>query len=64
MAKQAWIYGRKAIAGFLGVSERTVARWLEGPEELNFPALRVGGRWAAHPDQLARWMAGRGLEVA
>jgi hypothetical protein len=64
MAKQAWIYGRKAIAGYLGVSERTVARWLDEPEVADFPAIKIGGRWAAHPDQMARWMAVRGLQVA
>jgi hypothetical protein len=64
MAKLAWIYGVKAIAGHVGVSERTVARWLDEPEVFDFPALRVGGRWAVHPDQLARWMERRGLVAA
>ncbi len=56
MGKDGWLYGVKAIAGFVGVSERTVARWLE-TDETDFPVSKVGGRWSAHPDDLRRWMA-------
>lgn len=64
MSKDGWLYGVKAIAGFLGVTERTVLRWmadramLSGPD--GFPVHRVGGRWFAHPEELRRWTAGRG----
>lgn len=55
--KPEWLYGVKAIAGFLGVTERTVYRLLAGGGDA-FPVHRVGGRWFAHPDDLRRWTAG------
>lgn len=54
MAKDQWIYGVKAIAGFLGVSERTMKRWLV-EDETDLPVTKIGGRWSAHPDDLRRW---------
>lgn len=55
---EGWLFGVKAIAGFLGVSERTVKRWCQG-QEPGFPSVRVGGRWGAHEDDLRKWTGRR-----
>lgn len=52
-AKEEWLRGVKAIADFLGVTDRTVRRWICGPK--GFPIHRVGGRYTAHTADLREW---------
>lgn len=53
-AKDEWLRGVKAIAEFLGVTVRTVERWLVAGRA-DFPASRIGGRWVAHTADLREW---------
>lgn len=55
MKNDGWIYGVKAIAGFLRVSVRTVNRWI-ADESSGFPVRRVGGRRFARSAELRQWM--------
>lgn len=57
--KDEWLRGVKAIADFLGVSDRTVERWI-ATDETDFPIYRCGGRWSAHTGDLRRWQRARG----
>jgi predicted site-specific integrase-resolvase len=60
MGKGKLILGVKAISGFVGVSDRTLGRWLvDGGAD--FPVYKLGGRWAADSDDLARWMKRRAV---
>jgi predicted DNA-binding transcriptional regulator AlpA len=52
--KDGWIYGVKAIAGFLGVSRSTLQRMMQAGET-DLPVFKIGGRWGAHPGDLRRW---------
>lgn len=47
------LYGVKAIADHLGVSARTVERWIS--RGLDVPIMMVGGRYVAYPEDLAQW---------
>lgn len=51
-----WLRGVKAIADFLGVSDRTVRRWI-ATAAAGFPVHRIGGRYAAHTAELRTWTA-------
>ncbi len=54
MKHDVWVYGVKALAGLLGMSERTLHRLLkQGGHDL--PVCRIGGRWGAHPGDIDRW---------
>lgn len=46
--------GVKAIAEFLGVSDRTVERLLV-TDQTEMPVSRIGGRWIADADDLRDW---------
>lgn len=48
------VRGVKAIADALGVSDRTVARWLEDGGR-GLPVKRIGGRWRGERGQLRAW---------
>ena len=48
------IEGVKGIAAFLGVSERSVWRWVRDPERAA-PIRKVGGRHFAFEDELEAW---------
>lgn len=61
-AKDEWLRGVKAIADFLGVSDRTVKRWIASAA--GFPVHRVGGHYAAHTADLRTWTARGGGRVA
>lgn len=54
-----WLRGVKAIAGALGVGDRTLERWLV-TDETELPVAKVGGRWTAHEDELQRWKRQQG----
>lgn len=56
--KDEWLRGVKAIADFLGVSDRTVRRWIASAA--GFPVHRIGGRYAANTSELRRWTAAFG----
>lgn len=62
-AKDEWLYGAKAIADFVGVTERTVRRWI-ADDEPGFPVLRGKGRWFAHSGDLRRWLSRQRREGA
>ena len=52
-----WVVGRKAVAAFLGRSERTVSRWVTGHA---FPAfLGPDGRLWTHPALVDVWILAR-----
>lgn len=53
-----WLWGVKSISAALGVADRTLHRWLV-EDETDLPVAKVGGRWSAHPDDLARWKGHR-----
>lgn len=53
MGKVGWLYGVKAIADHLGVTDRTVRRWMKTRPD--FPARRVGGRIFALAEELEKW---------
>lgn len=53
--KDEWLRGVKAIADFLGVSDRTVKRWIASAA--GFPVHRVGGHYTAHTGELRTWTA-------
>lgn len=61
--REEWLRGVKAIADFLGVSDRTVERWIV-TDETDFPIYKCGGRWAAHTGDLRRWQRLRGRSAA
>lgn len=49
------IYGRPAIADFLGVSVSTLRKWRERYNTDRF-IYRVGGRWASTAPELRRML--------
>lgn len=57
-----WLWGVKSIAAALGVGDRTLERWLVA-DETDLPVYKIGGRWAAHSDDLQRW-TGRRVRAA
>ena len=61
-AKEEWLRGVKAIADFLGVSDRTVKRWIASAE--GFPVHRIGGHYAANTADLRGWTARAGRNRA
>jgi hypothetical protein len=48
--------GVKAIADFLGVTERTVRRWCRARLVADIPILRAGGRYFAFEGDLQEWV--------
>lgn len=60
--REEWLRGVKAIADFLGVTDRTVRRWIVAAK--GFPVHRVGGRYAAHTADLRAWTARQADAVA
>lgn len=59
--KDEWLRGVKAIADFLGVTDRTVRRWIASAA--GFPVHRVGGRYTAHTGELRAWTARTGARA-
>lgn len=57
--KNEWIYGVKAMAAFVGVSRRTLERWL-ADESSGFPARKHGGGWFGVSDEIRGWLRGSG----
>lgn len=51
--------GVKAIADFMGVTERTVHRWCAARVAAGIPILKIGGRYAAFEADLRGWVEGR-----
>ncbi len=48
--------GVKAIAGFLGVTDRTVRRWCRARLVAGIPILKAGGRYFAFEGDLREWL--------
>jgi predicted DNA-binding transcriptional regulator YafY len=53
------LVGGKAIADFMGVTERTVQRWCRDRAAAGAPILKIGGRYAAFEADLRGWAEGR-----
>lgn len=51
------LVGQVAIAGYLGVSTRTLRRWMAAPDPP--PVQRVHGVWYASSIALDRWILER-----
>ncbi|MDO8983771.1 hypothetical protein [Cypionkella sp.] len=49
--------GVKAIAAFMGVTDRTVRRWCCGRLVAGVPILKAGGRYFAFEADLRAWVA-------
>jgi hypothetical protein len=54
MATDKWVCGLKAIGAALGVTGRTVQRWIAA-ETYNLPVRRFRGRWRARAADLEMW---------
>lgn len=61
-ARGEWLRGIKAIAEYVGVTGRTVERWIATGQP-DLPVMRVGGRWVAHTEELLAWMQRRRWKV-
>jgi hypothetical protein len=48
--------GVKAIADFVGVTERTVRRWCRARVVAGVPILKAGGRYFAFEGDLVEWL--------
>ncbi len=60
-ADSEWLIGLRAIARYMGVSERTIRRWID---EHGFPAgMLPTGHWIASKQSIRDWVVVRGRQV-
>ena len=56
-----WLIGLRAMAAFMGVSERTIRRWIANH---GFPAgLMPSGHWLSSKRSIRDWVMVRGQQV-
>ncbi len=60
-ADEEWLIGLRAIARYMGRSERTIRRWID---EHGFSAgMTPSGHWIASKQSIRDWVLVRGREV-